>query len=449
MKFKNWLFENEEKILRIKFSDVKFDTIDKYYVDLDKAANNISNISKVNIGDKIADLVISNAFYWQVIDKDEDKNRIYLEPIGKNPYVPNSEGQVVGAGGKVFDQHDFDVLAGDYERKRIDSMLDQIQKKEYHDIRDISYILLGTVPVQVGPNGAQGGWYAVGHTTSNRGGRKGMNAVEIMMKDADTLKNKLGFSVPAKALDGTLNPSTWNDFVGGQSLYSRNFEDTKLEEEDFNDVEKMASIILSHAQPAIRKRNGELLLRLCRGNDTYDNIVRNISFQLAKQSKVTENLDYLWHIKEDFINFAKNKGWDDVLEAFADSHDPVNRKYVASGLSELSKVGPVLKMLDKETHRETIKGILSSLYSFISKVYEQEPEMQYLFDLELQFGRLFERDPEIKEKLKAIALPILKCIENNKNKIENILKDDEDSYHNADIKVYMNRFKKLEKILFS
>jgi len=449
MNFKEWYYLHESKTYSIKFSDVKFDTTEKYYVDIDKSTNNVDDISKVDLGDKVADWVMSNAEYWRIVGVDDQKRRLYLEPIGKNPYVPNVEGEVVGAGGKVFDQHDFDVLSGKYESEKIDKILEIINNKEYHDIRDIAYILLGTVPVQVGPNGSQGGWYSVGDTSSNRGGKKGMKTEEIMMKDADTLKNKLGFDVPRTALDGTLKPSNWNDFVGGHLINSKDLENTKLEIEDFNDAEKMANIVLSHAQPAIRQRNALELLQLSRNDDAYDSIVRDVAFQLAKQSKITHNLDYLWLVKEHFIKFAKEKGWDDVLEAFIDSHDQTNRKYVAESLLGLGKIDQVLKMLDKEPHEEAISRILSSLFSTVRKIFEDEPHMRYLYNMGTQLESLFESNPEIKEKVKAVSKPIIECINRNKRRIKSILNSSEDGYYAKDINNYIDLFGQLEKILFS
>ena len=91
MNFKEWYYLHESKTYSIKFSDVKFDTTEKYYVDIDKSTNNVDDISKVDLGDKVADWVMSNAEYWRIVGVDDQKRRLYLEPIGKNPYVPNVE----------------------------------------------------------------------------------------------------------------------------------------------------------------------------------------------------------------------------------------------------------------------------------------------------------------------------------------------------------------------
>lgn len=184
MNFSDWLFKEEggKRIIKIHFASVKYDTVDKYYVDLSKARGMLISgggikekfkASDVKVGDLVEDMVPSAVPYWKVHDIDVDKNIIYLEPYGKNPFVPSASGEIVGAGGHKFGQHDFDVMSGDYERKRIDDILDIINKKKYHDIDDIAYILLGTVPVEVGPNGSQGGWYNVGDG-NNRGSLKGM-----------------------------------------------------------------------------------------------------------------------------------------------------------------------------------------------------------------------------------------------------------------------------------
>ena len=44
MNFKEWYYLHESKTYSIKFSDVKFDTTEKYYVDIDKSTNNVDDI---------------------------------------------------------------------------------------------------------------------------------------------------------------------------------------------------------------------------------------------------------------------------------------------------------------------------------------------------------------------------------------------------------------------
>lgn len=159
---------------------------------------------RMKSGDLIQDVALNQTPYWKVISNDQE--RIDLEPIEPNPLLTG-----VGAGGYVFQASDFKVLTGEYEQERVGKIIERLESGEQLQIYDVKYLLLGTVPLNFGPNGPQGGWYNVHDYYSNRAPR-GMNPEIIMAEDARTLEN-MGFDVPEAALDGMLDTHKWNQFV--------------------------------------------------------------------------------------------------------------------------------------------------------------------------------------------------------------------------------------------
>lgn len=363
------MFKNPTPRSRIKFNDVKYDTVEKWHADLNTAMSTVKDAGKLRIGEEISDYSASETPYWKVSATDPDKNIVYLEPIGTNPYAPRSDGKIIGAGGHEFTKHDFDVLSGEYESKKIDSVLDRINKKQYYDIEDIAYVLLGTVPVQGGPNGSQGGWYNV-NDAHNRGHQKGLDTKEIMQKDSRTIKDKFGFSVPQKALDGTLSHDAWNNFVSGGYIGNKEMDDAKLPEEDFSDSKKMANIILTHPQRSIRIRNAEKLIGKFRKEDpNLEEIIRKTAAELAGRDKLghyeDSDVDYL--LKEKFISLASDMNWPDMLDLFAKSPDPTNRKFVAWGYSKHENLDGLLKMMKNEKSAEPLATILIGIRDIVFK----------------------------------------------------------------------------------
>lgn len=435
MKFKQWLllteanisslFDKDKPSFKIKFNDVKHNTIDKYYVNLKNSINNI-DISLVEIGDKIQDYTLNETPLWKVIDIDLDNNILYLEPIKPNPFVPNASGEIVGAGGNVFNQYDFDVMSGDYENDRIDHLLDLINKKNYHDISDIAYILLGTVPNQVGANGSQGGWYNSSNR-NNRGQIKGMKEIDIIKKDANTIKNKLKLSVPDSALDGSINPTSWNNFVQSGDMYGKELEKSKLPEENFSDTSKMAEIVLSHPQPYIRNRNANLLIKAFYDNSNLLPLIKNTAFQLAKQPSYGKEYDKNYLSKEKFISLARQQNWPDVVLAFHNSPHPTNRTYVADAYGKHENLSQLLKMLENEQSPKVIGRILSNMYHLIFKEHFNSSNWDFPLKKEDAL-ELLKNNPMAKQ--------IVSFICTNKNKIKKALVDD-DSY---DPNYYLKKF---------
>lgn len=159
---------------------------------------------RMKSGDLIQDVALNQTPYWKVISNDQE--RIDLEPIEPNPLLTG-----VGAGGYVFQASDFKVLTGEYEQERVGKIIERLESGEQLQIYDVKYLLLGTVPLNFGPNGPQGGWYNIHDYYSNRAPRE-MSFEEVLMEDARTLEN-MGFDIPESALDGTLDVNKWNQFI--------------------------------------------------------------------------------------------------------------------------------------------------------------------------------------------------------------------------------------------
>lgn len=448
MNFSDWLLneENRERIIKIPFAEVKFNTIDKYYVDLNKTRGILVTDEEdrgrlvaddVEIGDLVEDMVISAVPYWKVHDIDIEKNIIYLEPYGKNPFVPNASGEIVGAGGHKFSQHDFDVMSGEYEQSRIDRILDIINNKKYHDINDIAYILLGTVPVQVGPNGSQGGWYNV-KDGNNRGSMKGMETQEIMIKDANTLKNKLGFEVPDSALSGELDAYTWNDFINGH-VGTRGLERTKLPFEDFTDPVKMAGVVMGRYAPAIRLRNLERLLDIGRSTDEYDDLIRDLSKKIVGDKILDDDFDRLWHLKERLIRFASQKGWEDIIEMYEDVHDADNQADVARHYGESKQLEKLLAMLDKSKSAKPIRSILGYLVEIAMDSFEKYSSF---FSRDMVKNH-FDSDPEGKARVAELLRVIVPVVDRNMSKINSLT----DKAYETDIDIYLRRLSVLKDVI--
>lgn len=401
--FRQWLEVNlgdelykKKGIWMIPFADIEKDATEGYFFNYGThhTGGSISDISKVQVGDKVSDHSLNWTPYWTVSGVNEDKQVIYLNPIEPNPLVTG-----VGAGGKKIDDFDTSVFDGSYEKKRVNDILKQWKSGQIDDIRDIAYLLLGTVPVNFGPNGSQGGWYAPTDTMSNRGGKKRMSAKEIMMKDASTIKNQFGFSVPANALNGTLDPRTWGEFVNG-GTNDEEMNATRLEEEDFDNPKTIAKIILEHPQPSIKLRNVERLLDLYRGyhkyraetkkiysSDNFDNkqiedlnekwkngrytdksilpIIHDVALKLSdiyfKNDK--KRFDAYWHSKEKLIETAGEQGWDDVISAYEQAASKTNRMNVFDIYLQRKDKNKIKEMLDRETSAEAINWMLEHCLS--------------------------------------------------------------------------------------
>lgn len=159
------------------------------------------------IGDP-SDAAVVPRTYWRVVAIAPE--RIDLAPIPPNPLVTGR-----GAGGATITDHDLQVLSGAYESRRIARIREKEARGEA-SIDDLTYLLLGTVPTQMGPNGAQGGWYNPSDTRATRGGRQGLTPQQVSEHDARWLHRR-GYAVPALALTDPfgLSVDEWDAFIKG------------------------------------------------------------------------------------------------------------------------------------------------------------------------------------------------------------------------------------------
>jgi len=368
------------------FKNVKRDNIEGWYIDWFDNPGSIHEIEKVNIGDKVADFSLNMTPYWEVNGVDSDRGTIYLTPIEPNPFITG-----VGAGGAKITEHDLQVHTGEYERKRIDGVLDVINQKLYASPSDIAYILQGTVPVNFGPNGAQGGWYCVHDTWNNRGGKNGLDAQHIMMSDAKTLQQKFGFTIPQKALDGSMDVHKWGFFVNGVSDPDTDFQ---AENENYTNVETSKKYLSEAIEPKRKERNLSAIIKKI---DFYnkptrekEKLLRDLAVDIFHMYHPTidrRKFDVYWHLKEQFILIAQRFKWWDILELYKKCYDSTNRAYVASAYRFLSEEGDdeekekskksLLEMERKEEHPEALYGILRSIGEIgidVKKLYRQNKE---------------------------------------------------------------------------
>jgi len=197
-----------------RFSNVRKDDNGFFILKSDNPAGN-----KMSVGDLLSDHAMNMTPYWKI--KNITGDRIVLEPIGPNPFLTG-----VGAGGAKLDSYDIKVFTGEAEKERIEKIQQSLEDGTA-TLDDVVYLLDGTVPVNMGPNGAQGGWYTA-TDSANRGGRKGLKPKDIMVSDANKLKN-WGFTVPTKALSGEMKPENWNDWVNGNGSQDIDYIPKNLE----------------------------------------------------------------------------------------------------------------------------------------------------------------------------------------------------------------------------
>jgi len=191
----NKVFEKYH-VWQYRFSDVQKDDAGFFLIKDATTAN-------MKIGDQITDASLNLTPYWEI--SSITGNRINLKPIGSNPFLTG-----IGADGRKLTKFDVDVFSGKIEKERLEK-INEIMESGEATIDDVKYALLGTVPVQMGPAGHQGGGYHVNDSV-NRGGQKGMSPKEIMIADAKTLNN-LGLTVPLAALDKTMDPDDWQTWI--------------------------------------------------------------------------------------------------------------------------------------------------------------------------------------------------------------------------------------------
>jgi hypothetical protein len=373
------------------FNQVQKGGDEGWFINWFDSQGGIPDVDSVNIGDKVADSALNMTPYWEVNFVDAGKGLIFLTPIEPNPFISG-----IGAGGKQLTDWDMEIHSGEYESKRIDQILLGIQEGTATDPNDVAYLLKGTVPLQMGPNGAQGGWYHPGEMNHNRGGREGMRPKDIMMFDAKSLQ-KMGYATPIAALDGTMDLDDWKDYV--QSNGSGDVKESyQSEGENYNDPQTSSQFILNHPQPSIKHRNYKALKELYnpepkrlgygekRPDDFdytgwYENhnkeweahrqgemvnkelepLLKQVTGSIADMTHPAQdklNFDKYWYLKEDAIQTAGEFKWMDILTKFENSYDKTNRKYVAIAYSKMNQPDKIRPMIFREKDEESKQDMI-------------------------------------------------------------------------------------------
>ena len=145
--------------------------------------------------------------YWVVVRQAPGWTEVI--PTGANPLHTG-----IGAGGATIGDYDLAVLSGQVGRTARERALQKL-RDHTAQIDDVKVLLGGTVPVQMGPNGAQGGWYHV-DDRANQGHAQGLDPETILVRDAAQLA-AWGFAVPqgARVWPPAISTSVWNNWVSG------------------------------------------------------------------------------------------------------------------------------------------------------------------------------------------------------------------------------------------
>lgn len=347
-------------------------------------------IEDIEPGDLVADDILRDTPYWEVDEVDHDLLRVYVRPIPPNPWETG-----VGAGGAPITEHDLRVHTGEFERDQVDAVLDRIREGRVHDYRDVAYILLGTVPVQMGPNGSQGGWYSPTDTWNNRGGQQGMTPEEIVIADAERLQ-QLGLPVPPGVLAGEVDPETWADLVKAGAGATRIPRDPGIlfPGEDPDDPAALLRMIATHPLPWVKHRDYAALAEIANPfpraemdrlyetpGDTHEEQDRlretwrraqrpgaqpellDEAARIIARLPVPDHalLDPYYLLREAVIEDVTRRRRPDLLVLFEDAFDPDNRRYVAYGYTELGMAASLVRMFQRETHPEALRAMLVGL----------------------------------------------------------------------------------------
>lgn len=321
----------------------------EWTLDMSKAPELSKPVGEAEVGDGVWDYNLHSALgkgspIWRVVWIDEKKGTLTVVPTEDNPL---SSG--VGAGGRLLDDFDYLVQSGEWENEAVDRVLKIIGSRSYHQPADVAYVLLGTVPMRFGANGAEGGWYNAHDTRSNRGGMRGMSEAEIVMKDAEALK-KMGFTLPVGAIEGKMNGHEWTDFVNRGSVSPRASKEMRFDsEEGEGDI---VDLIEKERNPKIV---GIMFERLS-GSGMEDKISEAVKAIGMKGSNEEEGDPYFL-VKETAIGWAKRNGRKDLILPFAKSGDSDVSESAMKALAEMGAADPI----------ELMKGAqrMKALYSLM------------------------------------------------------------------------------------
>lgn len=309
----------------------------EWILDMSKAPELSKSIRDAEVGEGVWDYNLNSALgkgkpVWTVVWMDEDKGTLTVVPTDDNPL---SSG--VGAGGKVLDDFDYLVQSGEWESEAVDRVLKIIGNRSYHQPADVAYILLGTVPMRFGANGAEGGWYNAHDTRSNRGGMRGMSEEEIVMKDAAALK-KMGFTLPVGALEGKMDGNTWTDFVNRGSVSSRASKEMRFDSEDGG--KDIVDLLASERSPKVVGMMFERLLQSEAAEDQVAEAVKRIGAKEGGDGDV----DPYFLVKENAIGWAKRHGRHDLILPFMESEDGDVSSDAMTALVSLGAADPIVLM---------------------------------------------------------------------------------------------------------
>lgn len=343
--------QRAEGIWQHRFSNVRKDSSGFFILKEDNDAGNL-----MQPGDKLADVAMNLTPYWVITTI--SGNKINLNPIPPNPFATG-----VGAGGAKITDSDISVFTGDYERARVTKIRDLMNSGKA-TIDDIKYLLLGTVPVNMGPNGSQGGWYNPDDSYSNRGGRKGMRPEEIVVADAKRLK-ELGFPVPVKALNGEMSPYVWTQWVDGNGSPSGQYIPRNIEKYvDFH--KKMTD--------KGRWRYDEAAIESLRSRFTKDKINKEWTEVLEDFLKMSEAEFKQKHKYYEYSLDYITKAHKEALDRF-DKHVEEYNAFAVEG--EDDSIESLLRSAFNPERRVAIRAV----YKLLELCKEDESYIKYLHDI--------------------------------------------------------------------
>jgi len=379
---------------RFPFNDVKRDPIEGYFLD---ASGDLAMLQSAQTGDKVADFAISDRPYWEIKFVDESSGRIWVEPIGENPFLTG-----VGAGGARLTDYDWKALSGEAAKEDIDRALDDVSSRCVTEYRQLVPLLKGWVPPFMGPNGRQGGHYG-SDWSYTIGAREGLSIDAMIAADAKAIQ-RFGIDAPPAVLHGEIDVKSWQRFISGYD----DLEDlagTELADEDWSNPDRSAAMVLGHPMLPIKLRNMEALMRLWQPepreieirltsparwddpewvemrsrvhDDVYDRWSRGeyqneaVGQQLKKLALDVRSLshprcrpddDVYMMVRVKAVKAARRGGWIDVLRAYETDPSEVVREEVANGWRVRGNEEALLRMESVETHPEALKGMLFALH---------------------------------------------------------------------------------------
>jgi len=301
-----------------------------------------ARIEDVSVGDEIFDTNLHTikeeaSPYWRVEWVEEKELRVTVVPLEGNPVMSG-----VGAGGHQLGDFDYLVQSGGFEGEAIDRVLSLISKKEYHSPSDVKYILLGTVPMRFGANGAEGGWYNANDLGASRGGMRGMTSSEVMIKDALSL-SKMGFTLPNGARDGSMSPGDWNHFVNAVMISNRGVEGGP------RSLEETARAVMAEKNPQLRTYHFEQLVE----NTEPVNKALILDTIRSIGREPSPRFDRSYILKEKAIWWAMKMSAPELVKPFLSSDEP---DVQSSAIRALLKAGLIGNdtAINLATHPQTL-----------------------------------------------------------------------------------------------